>query len=34
MKGIVDQMLEGDGLTTKHPIWPEMVGDMQLCQII
>ncbi len=26
MKEIVDQVLEGDGLTIKHPIWPEMVG--------
>jgi hypothetical protein len=30
VKEIVDQMLEGDGLTTKHLILLEMLGDMQL----
>ncbi len=30
VKEIVDQMLEGDDITTKHPIWPKMFGDTQL----
>jgi hypothetical protein len=30
VKEIVDQMLEGDGLTTKHLILPKMFRDMQL----
>jgi hypothetical protein len=30
VKEIMDQMLEGDGITTKHIILPEMFRDMQL----